>query len=502
MNITIKDITKIYGKIKSLARASMGRGDYMETLSLVETAAQIAYNFNWIYADEELESMLSDISRQVIQSPKNYTPIRGRMVFYDAFAWDNRGLTQQYIRAMMSWDVELLFVLEGNDLRQSSGIVEELRKYPKAELFTIDTKLPKVEQIRVLYDKISNFAPEKAFLHIKPESVVAVVLWNALSQTTRYQINLTDHAFWLGVKCIDYSLEFRNYGYTVSLEKRGLRADQLLLQPYYPITDCEPFAGFPDEVTSENIVIFTGGSYYKMYGENDIFFTIMSSLLELDPRVIIIVAGSGNVRPLKEYIYQNNLEKKILLIGSRRDINHVFANCDIYLSTYPLTGGLMGQFAAINAKPILSYTSPSIACNFTEGFLNWGDCSSWHVTHTEKDRLLQEAKELISDTAYRKKRGEEAKTHVATSTEFATHLKRLIAANANCSPAIVECIDYHRFTESYLEIENKYLSSFKMMIVTKFRLRLFVLFPMMAFKTITSRPVIQLIKDKLLCSKK
>ena len=59
-------------------------------------------------------------------------------------------------------------------------------------------------------------------------------------------------------------------------------------------------------------------------------------------------------------IKSNKFTSKIydFFIGRRKRmaaIDAVFENCDIYLGTYPICGGLMSQYAAMHAKPILAY---------------------------------------------------------------------------------------------------------------------------------------------------
>jgi len=487
--LTIKDITTTYNKIKGLAQRSFDKKDYEAAMNHISTAANVAYGFNWRYADEDFEEMLFQISEKIILEKSEYSPVKGRMVFYDVFALDNKGLTQQYIRALMNWDVDLLFIFDGDNLKHSTNIIKELKAYPKAEIFSIESSLSSVSKVQILHKKILDFRPEKAFLHLHPASVVAVTLWNALPQTTRYMINLTDHAFWLGTKCIDFSLEFRDYGYTVSLEKRGLSPKQLLVQPYYPITDCQPFKGFPIELTTNSIIIFTGGAFYKIYGEKGAFFNIMAKLLEQHPQVIILLAGNGDAKPINKFIAKNKFQDRLFLIGNRTDINYVFANCDIYLSTFPLTGGLMGQYAAINSKPILAYTTPDIRCNFAEGFLNWGDTSNFHITNTTIEGLLHEAKVLIENPKNRFIKGEENRRHVISPNEFNKQLRYLVGNNHNLNCNQTEEIDYNKFTNRYLELENCYLPIFKKIIFSRFKLSSFFLFPKVAFKSLFSQTV-------------
>jgi glycosyltransferase involved in cell wall biosynthesis len=476
--LELNEIQSVFTKTKNYARKEFEKKNYEQSLKHIETAAEIAYMFNWIYTDEELEGLLSQISFGVLGEIKHsFVPIEGRVVFYDVFALDNRGLTQQYLRALISWDVEILFVFEGGDLSNSNKIIEEIKAYPKAEFFAVDNSLPRVDKVKIIYNKIVEFKPEKAFLHLHPSSAVAVSVWNSLKEVTRYQVNLTDHAFWLGAKCIDYSLEFRDYGCTVSYEKRDLLESQLLIQPYYPIIDCKSFIGFPSEVTEDNIKIFTGGAYYKMYGRSGMFFDLLKILLDIDVKVVILIAGNGDDKPLKEFVLKNNFEKRIFLLGSRPDITHVFENSDIYLSTYPLTGGLMGQYAAVCSKAILTYTSSDIPCNFSEGFVGWNRSSDFKITHTEINSFAEEAKRLIKDIFYRDQKGRENAKHIISPVEFSENLRKIVTTNVMDCQFVRENINYDIFSEYYLECENKYLKQFNFLIASRFKLKTLMMLP-------------------------
>lgn len=494
--IKLQDVVRTYGVVKKLAIKSYNNEDYERTLNNIATAADLAYKFNWIYTDTVLEKILKDISSKVI-TQKDFKSQKDRIVFYDVFCLENRGLTQQYIRALISWGFELLYVYEGENLNPLNKIIVELNSYSKAKILSIDTKLSKIDKMKVFYDGIVEFKPQKAFLHLAPASSMAVCLWNALHQVTRYQVNLTDHAFWLGTSCIDYCLEFRDYGYSVSLDKRKLKKEQLLIQPYYPITSCSSFKGFPAIVTNESIVIFTGGAYYKMYGENDTFFKIIKKVLEIDAKVVVLIAGGGDKKPLTDFILKNRLQNRISLIGSRKDINNVFKKCDIYLSTFPITGGLMGQFAAINKKPILSYTVSNIQCNFTEGFLNWAG-KNWKVSYTNFDSFFQEAKKLIDNKEYRIERGEEAFEHLISANEFNNHLMQLTNANENIIEPEKEKIDYKKFTNIYLDCENNYTPSFYSLIISRYRFKTIYLFPKLIIKAILSKHLYKKVLNRII----
>lgn len=472
-----KDIEKYFEIIKGIARKAFENKEFEKCLKHIETAAELAYNFNWIYKDAELEKMLEDVSSKLLPPITNYSPIKGRFVFYDFFALDNRGLTQQYIRALISWNVEFLFLLEHDNVSQSTKIIQELQNYKKAEIFFLQESDNNVEKIKKAYNKIAEYRPEKLFMHLYPSDVVAVTTLAAFPEIIKYQINLTDHAFWLGVNITDYSLEFRNYGCNISIEKRGIPPERLLVQPYYPITDCESFKGFPPEITCDKTIIFSGGSFYKVYGENFAFFEILKRLLNENSSAVILFAGIGQDKPFRKFIYENHFEKRLILIGNRKDINYVFSNCDIYLSTFPFTGGLMAQFAAINNKPILAYTNKSLPGNFIEDLLPFGVNGNKKIVYTNLDDMMLYANRLISNKEFRRQEGDLNEGRVIDPKSFNSSLYKLILTNTNTLNLRKIDIDYKKLSSYYLEIENLYNRTLPSYLIFRFKLLSVYLFP-------------------------
>lgn len=79
----------------------------------------------------------------------------------------------------------------------------------------------------------SEFKPHDFFFYSFPNDVVGVTSLNIFEgKVTRYQINLTDHAFWLGARCIDKCIEFRDYGANVSVKYRGISKNIIVKLPF------------------------------------------------------------------------------------------------------------------------------------------------------------------------------------------------------------------------------------------------------------------------------
>lgn len=471
-----KDVIRDYTYIKKLAIDAFERKNNKKCLHYVQLCAQAAYQFNWIYADEELEKLLENISNILISPAPNYKPIENRFVFYDSFSTDNRALTQQYIRALNTVNCELLYITElSKDRKQGKDIFKELNSFNKVEIWEVPQNIEKEKQIKMICNKIISYAPEKLFIHVHPWSVNAIVAFYALpKEIVKYKINLTDHAFWLGSKCLDFSIEFRSRGCTLSREMRNIKEERLLLLPYYPISNEMPFNGFPEECTPDKVIIFSGASVYKVYGKNWEFFKLVKQLLDENPDTVFLFAGAGNMEPMKKFINSNKLEKRFLMIGNRTDIGEVFRHCDIYMGTFPNGGGLMSQLAAYYEKPIIAYTTPELD-GMVEQFVCHNNFTS--ITYMDKKGFFEEAKRLVENENYRKQKGKELKACLITRQQFEMAFANTIKTNTSIYPIEHAETNHNARFDLYLELENNFQFDYKRLIINNFKLRTAYLFP-------------------------
>lgn len=482
LKLTGRDILKAYSKIKKFAWTALDKHQIEKCLQYVELAAQVAYSYNQFYADEELEDILDKASQEIIPEEKEYVPLKENYVFYDYAGQDHRGLTQQYLRALMAMKVNVLYILENHTSELNKEIFAELAAYPKACVYIVNKSLSVSEQIVQIYLKIIEFRPSVALMHLFPWNVVAIAVFDRIKSVMRYQINLTDHAFWLGGRCSDFVLEFRDYGATVSFEKRCFPMQKLLKLPYYPIANCGDFQGLPlDYQDDEKVIIFTGGSLFKTLGDHHAFYKMVKDILSNNLNTILLIAGDGSgVKFIRKFILDNHFENRIFLLGNRSDINHLFHICDIYLSTYPLCGGLMTQYAALNGKPILAYTDPSILSNRIEDIL-YKVPEDIVITYTNKELFYAEADRLIRDKSYRKESGMRLRNCVIRPDEFAKRLAMLVENHENQDIVWLQNIHYERFASLNLEIENEFSAFCRKSILKVFKFRSLLFFPKQVF---------------------
>lgn len=463
--ISKKRFLEDYSIIKSSAYKYFEKGNINNSLQCIKVCAWMAYHLNLFYCDEELEGLIRSISGKTLGS-LTPVPVKNRFVLCDFLGYDNRGLTQQYLRALISWKVEFLYILE-DDNNPHDDIIQEIQNYKYGKFF-ISRASSGIEKIKEIKDRILEFTPQKILLHIDPWNTISLAACSAFPNIVKYNINLTDHAFWLGKNLIDYNIEFRNYGFNISKDYRNIHPEKLLIQPYYPITDSKTFLGFPEEIQGK-IKILTGGSFYKMHGDNLKFFKLLKRILDNNKNSILLVVGDGDRRPLLEFIKSNKLEKRIYLLGNRKDINEVFKNSDIYISTYPISGGLMAQLAASNLINIVSYIDKDIKCNIIENELLFPK-EKIQISFSDDELFLKEVDKLINEPDYRKERSKKLDNSIISVQEFNNSLNQVITSKTNNIDPKVYYINIEKFSDLCFDIENSFYKEYNKILFPYFKL--------------------------------
>lgn len=456
--LTHDRIVEVYNDIKRHIKKNKVKGRYNAALKYIELSSYWAYNFNFIYADKEVEDALKNMAETNLKLYSIGRMVENRYVFFDTNGVDNRGLTQQYLRTLIQLEYEFLYIYISNDTSRNVEMLKEIRSYDKGKVLLFNEKTKdRFEKCKVILDEIKSYRPSRILLHLMPWDTVSLMCCHCLYGPTKYNINLTDHAYWLGNTFIDYNIEFRPYGMTVSLEKRNLVKKQLLYLPYYPIqSKYVRFQGFPT-LPIDSIILFSGGSYYKMFGKDDAYFRMTDEILDISPKAVLLLAGGGAETLMKGKIAKMKHAERVFLIGNRKDINEVFRHCDIYWGTYPVGGGLMAQFAAMHSKPIIAYTDANvIACNM-EGIVN--HFGNGVKTFHDIPDMLAYASHLINDEGFRISEGKKNHDSLMTSDKFVEEFASLMSTHTNIREWEKEKIDYAAFESIYIDVENNYLHS-------------------------------------------
>lgn len=441
-----------------MAREAFANGDIPGALKYINHCAVLAQQFNWIYADDGLEDLLSDIGRKVLSGSaiEDYEPLEDRVVFYDDFC-TSFVLALQYVRALVAAGYQVLYITpKRNDGRNRfETILDEVGSYPGVKAVSLPESDDPRSTIGEIYRLIVDYQAAKVLLHIKSYSLSIPALSALPDSIERYIINLADQTFWLGKKAIDYSLEFRPFGASVSLQRRGLGAEQLLMVPFYPVTDSNPFEGFPAECTPDKVIIFSGGDLYKVVDEKKTYWKLVKRILDTYPQVVFLFATKVNkngTEMIERFIDENGFRGRFIHIGFRRDINEVFRHCDIFMGTCPASGSLMSQLAAVNAKPILQYYCPGTPDDETEQAVCFN--GSLCISYQDERSFLEEAGRLISDRPYRTAQGAGLKDSLIRVEQFNAIVSDTIKTDKTAVEIKQRDVDYHLLDNRWFDLEK------------------------------------------------
>ncbi|HEX8549902.1 MAG TPA: hypothetical protein VF691_23270 [Cytophagaceae bacterium] len=454
-----------YKCLKQNAYLNFSNGRYKDSLEYIILASRMAYEFNFVssYGDNELDDQLEKISEINIKKDINYRSEKSRIVFYDYFAWPYRGLTQQYFYTLIELDYEILLIVP-NDLsfNYNNEIFKVAKENENVTLYVLDSNLDHIDKARLILQKICDYKPSKAFLHLSPWDVVASLVFNKLGHVLyRFFINLTDHAYWLGNNLIDRCIEFRNYGFQLSKELRNISKDKLTLLPYYPIINTDSIKENSLIQKFHNKVLgVSGGSGYKFVGDDNKFYHLIVDLLKVNDNFIFFLIGTGVFSSFfKDKIKSDGLEERFILIDDMENVYSFLTSCDIYIGSFPFCGALMSQIAASANLPIVAYNRETYAYNIVSEFFPYCD-EKFKIVSTDED-FHSLSHKLINDVNFRKVYASYTHNKEITKQEFKETLQDILNGTTTKFNYLLKHLPYVEQTHSNMsriaiEIENNY----------------------------------------------
>ena len=456
MRLTKRDIKEGIVAVKKKAEKSFSIGDCFEAMHYVNVCSSLLGQFNLQYEDDDIELLLKRIAETKIRRVENFDSDVDSWALYDDFC-TSHVLGLQWVEAMALSGRKLLYITTRNVEVESrhKNILDRVAVYdnvtieivPQGNLF---------ERAQAVYNAIVRHKVSKLVLHKRSTASVMDIVMPVLPQgVSQYIINLSDQTFWLGAKSVDYCLEFRQFGASVSLQRRGLKREQLLMVPFYPADDRNDFVGFPPECTEDKIVIFSGGDFYKTLDDERMYWKLVRNILNKYPQVVFLFAtknipeGDSDIR---RFVKDNHFENRFIYINFRPDIYQVFAHCDIYMGTSPTSGSLMSQLAAINAKPILQYYVSNTPDDETEQALCIND--DFDISFHDEDSFMQEADRLICDEMYRRKQGQKLQRAMIQHEQFNELALKTLETNLTQIPIREYAIDYEGLDDRWYYLEK------------------------------------------------
>lgn len=463
MKLSKRDIRQGYKGVKKLAQQAFDSGNCRLAMKYLDVCSDIGGQFNLLYQDNDVDYLLEKIAHRTIKElVENFIPDNNRWILYDDFC-TTYVLALQWLEAMAKSGKEILYITtrDINVKNVNRSIIPDAEQFGNVHVFVVPQG-DIFERAKTLYNTIFEFQACKLVMHkhasISPIQLVLPVLPKGIE---RYVINLSDQTYWNGARHIDYCLEFRQFGANVSIQRRGLKKEQLLLVPFYPADDKNSFSGYPSECTDDKIIIFSGGDYYKTLDDKRTYWNLVKSILDKYHQVVFLFAtknipeGDGEIH---QFIRDNQFEHRFIYINFRPDIYQVFAHCDIYMGTCPTSGSLMSGLAAVNAKPILQFYKDGTPDDETEQAICYND--NFNISYHNEVDFMAEADKLIKDAEYRKSQGERLQKSIISKEQFNKLVVDTLESNKTQREIREFSINYDGLDDRWFYLEkNGYINS-------------------------------------------
>lgn len=437
------NILNVVNKIKSEIIIQIEKKNYNMALFLISNCANILYSSNIYYYDADLEKSLYDISKSIIKNATYRQPNSDCILFYDGFGMDFRGLAQIYLKALCNTGKKIVYVTYRKFINRIPSLTEILSN-GNSEIICMDEEKG-ADKILRLNNLVMSYRPRHFFFYSYPNDAAIAFLYVHQGNFCRYLINLTDHAFWLGANAIDYFIEFRDYGAAISMQKRNIPEDKLVMLPYYPLNNSDTeFKGYPFKYEpKKQRIIFSGGSLYKTFGDNNKYYNIVRHILDNYKDVIFWYAGFGDKTEMNKLM--SEYKGRVYLTEERPDLVQVLKHSYLYLSTYPICGGLMFQYAALAGKIPLTLSFDK----FTDGFLL--NQHSLGIQFDNLNDLYAELDRLMTDAEYLHKKEELISKSIITEKDFENGLNVIMEQKKSLYPINYVDINYEKIKDLYLQ---------------------------------------------------
>lgn len=431
----------LYGKIQ----VALKKKRYNDALAMIGACSRMMYDWNQEYASEFLESALEK-STSLICDWKEIKFDEDVILVYDAFGIDNRGLMQIYLNALCN--IKPLIYITYSD--KNIPEIKEILKNNCGKIEFVDSSANYEKQIQDLWSIICKYKPKNAFLYTTPWDVIGITVFNHLKgRCNRYQINLTDSEFWLGLNSFDKCIEFRDYGAYISNHYRRIEKDKIVKIPFYPqINEKKQFAGYPFE-KKDMKVMFSGGSIRKTQGADGQFYSMIRTILRNSDNVLFWYASNGVCEDLIRLM--DEFPGRVYHTKERNDLYQIYKHSDIFLNTYPISGGLMLQYS-VSAGVIpftLKYDDEATGILLNE-------VENYFLYDTE-EALCSAVKKVLSDDKVYNELKDKLKNAIITPEDFKRQLELLVDGRQLEHEIVYKAVDVEKFQMTYLE-RNNYLT--------------------------------------------
>jgi glycosyltransferase involved in cell wall biosynthesis len=431
-------------KIKKLIKKYKSRKDKESVIELWETYCKVRHVFNSILVDDELEDDIVKFSMENVEEicidSTNINP-RKHIVFYDSVFSDTTVLSRQYLQGLIDLNINFTYIAQTHALiSESTKLIRKAKECPRCRLVLLDNSSSRLQKIARIRKEILESRPLSILIQAATSDVTGIIALSNIIGVNRFFINHGDDQFWIGAREFEYYIHFSESVKKVANIARGIPNNKSLILKYYPVIEKEEFQGLPLEIRTDDFVIFSGGRFSKINDNDQTFLNIVKNILDQNKSVKFVFAGSGDDTVMRKFIDRYNFRDKWIVINYRSDLFELLKHVKIYLGTYPIKGGLMTQYAAYAAVPIVELNDFS-GFRSEELFLF---PEKLKITYDSSDDLLKEIDNLIDNEGYRNKISKQYENLLVTPKIFAENLERIISGDYHFCSSNSPCVNLEK----------------------------------------------------------
>ena len=108
---------------------------------------------------------------------------------------------------------------------------------------------------------------------------------------------------------------------------------------------------------SASTVSATFGNLYKVAGSG--YLRVLTEIMKRFPKHFHVFAGAGNVRPMRAHLHSEGVLPRVRFLGHLSDVAPLLSMIDVYLASFPHSGGHSLVEAMGAGKPIVVLRFPS-----------------------------------------------------------------------------------------------------------------------------------------------
>ena len=392
MNCSI--IKMDYERLKSVIEKNIKKEKYDMACHYIQCAGKLAWNACICFSDDTLENMTKYISTKLLQNEITLNNSDNmEIIFIDTVCADVRGLGYIYINALLDkgYKVRYLYLKSKED---KIGIILNCIKNSEGSSANSIDDSSIITAITELFNIIKCLNVQKILVNCGDTDVIPCAVLYRIKNVESYRISYGDHTFNLGTSIYKYIIEFRDVGVYITNKYRKVEKKQIIKIPYYPNRLPElKYQGLPFNIEGKKLLV-SGGQIYKTVDPNHTFYNLIKTILSNHSECVFLMLSNGSTKGLEDLIRE--YPDRAFHIKERKDLNEILKRATLYISTYPVFGGLMTQYAVMNNRIPITFLKDA---TIPRGILLNEDALNIYFDNAEC--FMKEIDHLLEDDDYR-----------------------------------------------------------------------------------------------------